>query len=292
MEMGDVEIGIGLPAAIPGVNRAQLLGWARGADQRGFSTLGVIDRLVYPNIEPLSALTAAAAVTERIRLTTAILLAPLRANGALFAKQAASLQILSEGRLVLGLAAGARQDDFDASALDFHTRGRRFNALLEDIRRIWEGEARGFAGAIGPDLGRVGPPPILVGGTSDAAIRRAARYGTGWIAGGGGPEAFAASAQKVRDAWSSAGRDGPPRLAALAYFALGTDARAHADRYLKDYYAFGGPYAERVASSALVDDAKIRAAIAAFQEAGCDELILFPCNPDPSQVDLLAGIAL
>src|SRR5581483_8379170 len=131
-----MEIGIGLPAAIPGTTRAQLLDWARRADQEQFSTVGVIDRLVYPNFEPLTALAAAAAVTTRIRLTTAILLAPLRANSALFAKQAASIQVLSEGRLVLGLAVGGRQDDFEASNLDFHRRGRQFDSLLADVKRV------------------------------------------------------------------------------------------------------------------------------------------------------------
>src|SRR3954452_17534377 len=126
-----MDIGIGLPTAIPGTTRSQLLDWSRKADERGFSTLGVIDRLVYPNYEPLIALGAAAAVTQRIRLTTAILLAPLRSNSALLAKQAASLQVLSEGRLVLGLAVGARQDDFEASSIDYHKRGKQFDALLD-----------------------------------------------------------------------------------------------------------------------------------------------------------------
>ena len=285
-----MEIGVGLPAAIPDVGSRQLLDWARKAEERGFSTLGVIDRLVYPNYEPLVALAAAAAVTARIRLTTSILLAPLHANSALFAKQAASTQALSGGRLVLGLAVGGRADDFETSALDFHTRGKRFDALLDDITRIWAGEKRGFAGGIGPEVSHVGAPPLLMGGGSDATIRRVVRYGAGWISGGGGPDAFRTTAQRVRGAWSAAGRAGQPKLAALGYFALGSDARTHADRYLGDYYAFAGPYADRIAGSALVDEEKVRAARAAFESAGCDELILFPCNPDPTQVDLLADL--
>src|SRR3954454_19953012 len=126
-----MDIGIGLPATILNVDGRLLIDWAQQAEQRGFSSLGTIDRLVYGNYESLIALTAAAAVTERIRLTTSILLAPLRTNHAEFAKQAASLDRLSNGRLVLGLGVGAREDDFRASGVDLGSRGKETDALLE-----------------------------------------------------------------------------------------------------------------------------------------------------------------
>src|ERR687889_1634132 len=144
-----MDVGIGLPSTIPGTTREQLLEWARRAEARGFSTLGTIDRLVYGNYEPLMALAAAAAVTERIRLATTILIAPYRANAALVAKQAATLDHLSGGRLVLGVAVGGREDDYTASGVDFRARGRRFDEMLEQWSRIWAGEDFGTAGGIG-----------------------------------------------------------------------------------------------------------------------------------------------
>ena len=112
-----MDVGIGLPNAVPDTEGRTLVDWARRADEAGFSTLGTIGRLVYPNYEELIALAAAAAVTSRIRLTTSVLLAPLHTNTALFAKQAASLDRISGGRLVLGLGIGGREDDFAASGL-------------------------------------------------------------------------------------------------------------------------------------------------------------------------------
>jgi alkanesulfonate monooxygenase SsuD/methylene tetrahydromethanopterin reductase-like flavin-dependent oxidoreductase (luciferase family) len=278
-----MEIGIGLPATIRGVEREQLLEWARRADARGFSSLGTIDRIVYGNHEPLMALAAAAAVTERIRLATTIMIAPYRANGALVAKQAATLDRFSGGRLVLGAAVGGREDDYEISGVDFHERGRLFDAMLEQWQRIWRGET-----GIGPQPVN-GVPTLMIGGTADAAYERAARYGAGWIMGGGAPDQLAAGAAKAKAAWKAAGRDGEPRIMSLAYFALGDRARQAADEYLLDYYGWlGEEIAGMIAGSAATDADTVRGYAQAFSDAGCDELIFMPCVPDPDQVDLLA----
>ena len=279
-----MELGIGLPATIPDVAGGTIVEWARRSERRGFSTLGVIDRLVYGNYEPLVALSSAAAVTERIRLTTSILLAPLRSNHALLAKQAASLDRLSGGRLVLGLGIGRRENDYTESDLEFHRRGAELDALLERVTAIW----RGNAAAVGPAPSNPGGPTLIFGGTSPATYRRMAKFGAGWIAGAGLGDVFRGGAAAARAAWTEAGRDGSPRLMALSYFALGDDARARADSYLKDYYSFVGPAVEHIAAGAMTTPEHIAQRVAELAEAGCDELILFPCVPDPAQVDLLA----
>jgi alkanesulfonate monooxygenase SsuD/methylene tetrahydromethanopterin reductase-like flavin-dependent oxidoreductase (luciferase family) len=280
-----MDIGIGLPATIPGVNGKQVTEWAKKADEAGFSTLGTIDRVVYGNWESFIALAAAAAVTERIRLTTAIAILPYRETAAIVAKQAATIHELSGGRFVLGAAVGGREDDYEAAGSDFHTRGKRFEQMLIDIERTWQ------EGDVGPKLESA--PPLLIGGRVDAAFERAARYGAGWIMGGGTPDQLAEGKEKTEAAWKEAGRDSEPRIACLGYYALGDGAKDHADRYLKDYYAFVGEEgAEQIASSAATDEDTVKQYIQGFEEAGADEFILFPCNPDPGQVDLLAAAVL
>ena len=107
--------------------------------------------------------------------------------------------------------------------------------------------------------------------------------------GGGSPDKFRQGADKLEAAWETAGRDGEPRTMALAYFALGDQAEAAAAGYLGDYYAFlGEELAGMVAGSAATDAETVRGYVQGFEAAGCDELVMFPCDADPAQVDLLA----
>ena len=283
-----MDIGIGLPNTVPGTEGRRLIDWARNAEEAGFSTLGTSGRLVYQNYEELVALSAAAAVTSRIRLTTSVLLAPLYSNTALFAKQAASLDRLSGGRLVLGLGLGGRDDDFTASALPTTGKGRRLDQQLTEMRRIWSGERYGYAGAIGPEPVRRGGPELILGGSAEASFRRVALLGDGWIMGGGTPDMFARAAADVDRAWREAGRPGKPRKLSLAYFALGPSARDHADNYLLHFYAWMGDMARQVAAGAAVSAEMVNGYADAFASAGCDELIFIPTTAAPDQVGLLA----
>jgi alkanesulfonate monooxygenase SsuD/methylene tetrahydromethanopterin reductase-like flavin-dependent oxidoreductase (luciferase family) len=286
-----MDIGIGLPSTIPGIPGRLILEWASAAERAGFASLGTLDRVVYANLETVPTLAAAAAVTERIGLTTAILIGPYRGNGALLAKQLATVDAIAGGRLQLGIAVGGRPDDYEATGSSFTKRGRAFDAELAEMRAVWAQQPRGHAGAIGPAPVQAGGPPLLIGGNAPAAFRRMTEFGTGWIMGGGGPQAFAAGADKARQAWREAGRAGAPRLAALAYVSLGAEAEEHARAYLSDYYSFLGDFAERIAAGALTSPQKVADTVAAFTDAGCDELILFPCNPDTAQVALTAEAA-
>lgn len=286
-----MKVGIGLPTTVPGVERGQVLDWARRAEAAGFSTLGTLDRLVYPNWEPLVALGGAAAVTERIGLMTAVLLAPWRQNAALVAKQAATVHALSEGRLTLGMGLGSRDDDYKASGVPTKGRGKRFDEMLDEIRRLWAGEEVGYAGGVGPDVSG-DQPDIIVGGTADQAFRRAARYGDGWMLGGGAPDRFPELAEKLTAAWADEGRGGEPRRMALTYFALGDDPDGDTERSIGDYYSFAPEYAAAVVAGTAKGEQGVRDRVDQFREAGVDEVVMFPASADPEHVDLLAKLAL
>jgi alkanesulfonate monooxygenase SsuD/methylene tetrahydromethanopterin reductase-like flavin-dependent oxidoreductase (luciferase family) len=275
-----MKVGIGLPNAVPEVSGKDLTEFARRAEAQGFSSLGTIDRVVYGNYEPLVALAAAAAVTERIELMTSVMLGPLRLNAVQTAKQALSVNQLSGGRLTLGIGLGARGDDFEVSGIEHKGMASKFETFLDSIEKTFADETIGPRGA--------GAPKLLIGGSVEASFRRAARYGEGWIAGGSPPDLYAEMAKGVRKAWADSGRDDEPRLAGLAYFALGENAEEDATRYLTDYYAFlGEEMAQMVAGSAATDRETVQGYLSAFEAAGCGELIMFPCSGDPAQADLL-----
>lgn len=285
-----MEIGIGLPATIPGVDGRVIVEWARKADDGPFVSVAVLDRLVYPNFEPMVSLAAAAAVTSRVRLTTSILLAPIR-SAAMLAKQAASVDAISSGRLSLGLGIGGRPDDYTASEIDLRRRGRRFDTQIETMKRIWSGEPYGQGvGPVGPHPARAGGPELLIGATTPAALARVARWGDGFIAAGGDPNAARASYDSVLRDWAKSGREGRPRFLAAAYFALGPGARDAADTYIGDYYGFMPNLADMIASSAPTTSENVRSTLSTYESVGVDEFLLWPCDPDIQQVDRLAEI--
>ena len=269
-----MDVGIGLPNTIPGTDGRLVVEWARRADGGPFSTLGVLDRLAYDSIDPFAALAAAAGVTERIGLATMIAIGPLR-NAALLAKQAASVDALCGGRLTLGLAVGARLDDYEAAGVDHRGRGARLSGQLAALRD-------------GEDLGVRSDLPLLVGGMTGPAFARMARYADGYAHNGGPPRALARAAASALAAWSDLDRPGRPLLWSQAYFALGNEELGAA--YLRDYYAFTGPFAEKIAAGNLTSARAIRDFVRGYEEAGCDELILFPTVADLDQLARLAEV--
>ena len=274
--MSHVRVGIGLPNTIPGISGEVLVEWARRADTSPFGTLGVLDRLVYDSIEPFAALSAAAAVTSRIGLATNIAIGPLR-SPALLAKHALSVDTLSGGRFTLGLGVGARRDDYEAAGVDRRKRGAVLSEQLAYLRGQLDDSG------IGPARPAI---ELMVGGSSGAALARMARYADGYAHGGGPPRAFGSAATRARAAWRDLERPGEPKLWGQGYFAFGDPDRGSA--YLLDYYAFTGPFAEKIAAGNLTSARAVRDFVRGYEAEGCDELILYPAVASLDDLDRLA----
>jgi len=278
-----MKIGIHLPNAIPGVGRDAIINWSRGSDDGPFSSLGVADRVFYQNMDPVVALAAAAAVTERIELIPTVFIAPLRAP-AVFAKEAASLAVMAPGRFTLGVGVGARPADYESAGIAWSARGR----LLDEAIAAFESTQRpeNAPQCLGPDPG---PVSILIGGASPAAIGRIVGHGVGFIGGGVIPPVFAGACHGVRAAWAAAGREGTPRLVAGTWYASTPDARDRGMAWRDDYFVLGGPPAEICEPIRTGRDA-VKEAVEAFAEAGADEVILFPVVDDIAELDWLAAL--
>ncbi|MEV2256033.1 LLM class flavin-dependent oxidoreductase [Streptomyces sp. NPDC050147] len=229
----------------------------------------LLDRLVYDNPE--------------------VLLAPLR-DTALLAKQAATLDQMSGGRLVLGLGVGGRDDDHQVTGIDMRIRGRRLDEQMAVMRRLWSGEPYGDdIGPIGPAPARPGGPEVLFGGFEPAAIERVGRWGDGFLA--AAPPAWAGGLfGTARTCWKEYGRDGEPRNVAQVNVALGPDEVVQDARTnMHAYYAFTG-MPGRMVAGLITTPAEIRDAIARFADLGADEVTLYCYGLDPHQVDRLADL--
>ncbi len=279
-----MRIGIGLPAAVPGTPATAIGDWAATSEQQGFESLAVLDRLVYDNLDPLVALAAAAARTERVELLTTILGVPFRHSAVALAKQLASIDQLSGGRLTAGLALGGWPEDYEASGTPLASRGAAFEDMLITMRRAWSG---GISGAAGP-LPALAPgrPSVLLGAILPAGFRRAATYGEGWVAPFFGHQLLVDGIAAIRRAWADAGRPGRPGVVVARYFCLGSSADQVADDYLRHYY--GHEHFATARADTLTSPERLHEEISRVAEAGCDDLLLFPCAGDLEQVAMLA----
>jgi alkanesulfonate monooxygenase SsuD/methylene tetrahydromethanopterin reductase-like flavin-dependent oxidoreductase (luciferase family) len=288
---GALRVGIGLPTRVAEVSSDLLVEWAARADRGPFSSLAVVDRVVSQALEPLVALAAVGLLTKRVRLMTSIVLGPTRET-TLLARQAASIDALSGGRLSLGLGVGVRQVDYLATGYDFRRRGRRLDEQLATLRRIWSGVPLSEeAGVIGPASPRPGGPELLLGSYVPVVAQRIAAWGDGFMAPGGGePAAMLELWRQIERAWLAAGRPGRPRWVGASYFALGPNADEAASAYIQANYGYNPPLAERRRRELPTTRQAVEETIMRQAELGADELILRPCAGELDQLDRLAEI--
>lgn len=291
-----MEIGINLPVMVPGMSRDDVLGWCRRVDAAPFSSLAAGERMCFPNPDQLALLSAAAVLTTRPRIATTVVVLPMHRTVVL-AKQMATLDVLSGGRLSLGVGAGARDEDYAASEAERPARPlAHMEAQVALLRRVWAGESvvPGALRPVEPAPLQPGGPEILAGSLSERAIRRVARFADGLTGHSFAPDPaeMERSFAVARGAWREAGRTRPPRLVTAFWYALGPGARAQLDDYLHRYLRFlGEDLARTLARGVRVDSAeKLRTALREAEAAGADEVLLIPTTRDPEDVDRVADL--
>ena len=291
-----MQVGMNLPVMVPGLDRGLVLEWARRVDRGPFSSLAAGERITFPNPEMLVTLAAAAAVTERVRIVPTVMVLPLH-SAVWAAKQIATLDVMSGGRVVLGVGAGARQEDFRAVGAQFE--GPRLQRLEEQValmRRAWAGEnvVPGALRPVEPLPVQPGGPEILAGSLWPRSIRRAARWADGLCGFSFGPslQEVGGAFEGARKSWAEAGRPRPPRLVTSFWFSLGPRAEAQRDEYLRRYLNFlGAEVTEKLLPTVTTTSAQaLRDALAGLRDLGTDEVILVPMTLDPDEIDRVADL--
>jgi alkanesulfonate monooxygenase SsuD/methylene tetrahydromethanopterin reductase-like flavin-dependent oxidoreductase (luciferase family) len=286
-----MHITMGLPTFLPR-GRDVELSWHRKIDEGPWDGLAISDTLLHPHGWALPIqLAAAAATTERVRLWTAVAVLPLR-NSVLFAKEMATVDVLSGGRLMLGVGIGGREEDYQATGVDASLRRQRMDEQVATMQRIWsqapplEGQA-----AIGPRPVQPNGVPLIAGVAGPKAIARAAKWAAGvndastifYFEG----EQLNAQRKRVAQAWRDAGRSEKPHFSGSCLFALGPDAKAQLAKSLFELVGLqNADYArEAIESSNNYGETGLRSAVEGARLAGLDDFILMPTTSDPDELD-------
>ncbi len=283
-----MDVSMTLPTMLPH-GRDEFVRWCRGVDEGPWASLAVPERVTYTSHHYAVQLAAAAALTERVRLWTTIVVLPAH-DAVDVAKQMASVDVLSDGRLTVGVGVGGREHDYRALSAPFGRRWQRMDEQVAAMRRIWAGEPP-FDGAdpVGPPPVQPGGPPLVAGVMGPKGTARAARWAHG-VDGAftldGDRDAIARSLERVRGAWKEAGRSEPPHLSASIWYALGPDAEERLRRYAFDYLRVFGDAVGRgmAAKVACYGTDALRRTVANARDAGADEFFLVPTTADPDEL--------
>ena len=290
-----MKIGVALPTMAAGYTGPLLREWCSMVDQGPYSSISTGERLTFVNPELISTLSACAALTERVDVLANIVVAGLH-RPAMLAKQLATIDVLSEGRLVVGLGVGGRPHDYQAVDAPFRSRHDTVDELAARLRELWAGVPP-FEGAdpIGPACTQPGGPRLLSGAMGPKGLARAARGADG-ITGfsvSGDPKEVALAALGARQAWEAASREEEPWLGTGTFCTLGVpDSLGVLQRFAATYLGFlGTEMAEAVAQSLTVaTPAELNRVLDGAEEVGIEEFTLVPGTWDPACLEAMTEV--
>ncbi|MGZ8764522.1 MAG: LLM class flavin-dependent oxidoreductase [Acidimicrobiia bacterium] len=290
-----MDIGLTLPSFVRGTDRTTILEWCRRIDDGPFSSLAVGERVAYWSHDLVTTLAFAAAATERVRLESTVVVLPSHEPVRL-AKQAATIDVLSGGRLTLGVGVGGREQDYRAVGAAFTRRFARLDEQVAIMRSVWAGDiAVPGLPPIGPEPVQPGGPPLWTAAMGPKSLARSAKWADGLAGFDLAPDPAGVDRQfrAVETAWRDAGRTSAPTLTTSTWFALGDGAEDRLFSYAFEYLStFGDDAARAMAGlNRLKDPGAIRDAVAALEDVGCDEFVLVPTSADVAEIDrLLAAL--
>ena len=282
-----MEIGVALPTMAAGYTRATTLDWSAGIDAGPYSSISCGERITFRNVEMMVTLSAAAALTERVKVFVNLVVAPFHPP-AVAAKELATLDLLCDGRLVVGVGVGGREHDYRAADSPFAGRHARLDEAVAEMRSVWAGEPP-FDGAdpVGPVPPQGDSIEILAGAMGPKGLGRAAKWADG-ISG----FALTADAHEIREAaeatrgqWKRAGRTEAPRFVTGCFYALGVDdPQTTLQQFTYEYLEiFGSTIARSLADQAPVwNPERLVQVLDDAAAAGADEFILVPGTVDPA----------
>jgi alkanesulfonate monooxygenase SsuD/methylene tetrahydromethanopterin reductase-like flavin-dependent oxidoreductase (luciferase family) len=288
-----MDVGVALPQMARGLDRAGLIAWCRGIDDGPFSSISAGERITFHNLDRFTLCSAAAALTERVRVFVNVVVLPWHAS-AMVAKELASIDVVSGGRCEVAVGVGGRRDDYDAVGASFERRHQRVDAGVAELRRLWSGGLAGDGQPVGPPPVQPGGPPVYASAMGPKAMARAAQWADG-VSGFsllGDPAEMERSADAARNAWTSAGRDAAPRLITGSFVALGPNSSTTLHDFARSYLGvFGTDLADGLAAAMrLHDPAALRDVLQAADGLGYDEFIIVPADADPACLGRLAEV--
>ena len=288
-----MKIGVCLPYMKRGLSRQTFQDWCRIIDQGPFSSLSCGERVTGYSMEMRNILAFAAASTERVRIVPSLYVLPMH-SAVQAAKEIATLDILSNGRVTVTVGVGGREKDYQALGAEMKGRFQRMDEQIALMKRIWRGEQIDDFDEIGPEPIQAGGPPILVGAMGPKSIQRVSKwadglYGFAMDGDAGLINHFFTSADR---AWSESGRTEKPYRMGGFWYSLADNSQQALRDYVFDYLkVFGDDEAEKVARTMRMDNPQaILDGIAAIEELGCDELQLVPASGELAEVDRLANL--
>ena len=288
-----MDVGVALPQMTVGLDRDRILEWCRAIDQGPFSSISAGERITYDNLDGFTLCSAAAAITERVRILVNAVILPWH-SPALMATQLASMDVLSGGRLEVAVGVGVREQDFAAVGVPMDGRFGRLDRAVAEVRHLWSGGEAAGGGVVGPAPLQPGGPPILSTATHAKSLARAAHWADG-VSGFSLETDLAEVAdafRMTREAWTAAGRDTAPRLLSGTYVCLGPDAEATLREFGRRYLSIFGDKAAAAMAARLTayDEDTLLTFLRGVRDEGAEECILIPASSDLDLVDRLADV--